>query len=279
MSKSNILTKSSKPTVVHDPNTVHGAIQKVCIAMQEAEMRAEGRTGGAQLKDAAVLDDILNHEESSDDDSQAVLSPGLSPAHDTSLNIREDSEKDIVSSAKAFIASMVGQRQHRPMSPRTVVPPALLPNKTSIPARHMTPGEQAHRPKHMMELVEEHQRQFVMSKEKSHSRPRAAVPTHPSSATDAQPPLEGFQTMVPNSGADSASLLPDESVVMSMLYKKGGGDEWGAQPSTIDKPKDAPTKKKVLFLSLIHISEPTRLLSISYAVFCLKKKKKNKIHI
>src|SRR5678815_1153013 len=28
-----------------------------------------------------------------------------------------------------------------------------------------------------------------------------------------------------------------------------------------------------LGLSLIHISEPTRLLSISYAVFCLKKKK------
>ena len=27
-----------------------------------------------------------------------------------------------------------------------------------------------------------------------------------------------------------------------------------------------------LGLSLIHISEPTRLLSISYAVFCLKKK-------
>eukprot|EP00658_Telonema_sp_P-2_P051531 TRINITY_DN39603_c0_g1_i1.p1 TRINITY_DN39603_c0_g1~~TRINITY_DN39603_c0_g1_i1.p1 ORF type:complete len:130 (+),score=43.24 TRINITY_DN39603_c0_g1_i1:84-473(+) len=31
-------------------------------------------------------------------------------------------------------------------------------------------------------------------------------------------------------------------------------------------------------LSLIHISEPTRLLSISYAVFCLKKKK-NHQHI
>eukprot|EP00658_Telonema_sp_P-2_P014936 TRINITY_DN15702_c0_g1_i1.p1 TRINITY_DN15702_c0_g1~~TRINITY_DN15702_c0_g1_i1.p1 ORF type:complete len:131 (+),score=7.06 TRINITY_DN15702_c0_g1_i1:350-742(+) len=28
----------------------------------------------------------------------------------------------------------------------------------------------------------------------------------------------------------------------------------------------------ILTLSLIHISEPTRLLSISYAVFCLKKK-------
>eukprot|EP00658_Telonema_sp_P-2_P027830 TRINITY_DN2142_c0_g1_i2.p3 TRINITY_DN2142_c0_g1~~TRINITY_DN2142_c0_g1_i2.p3 ORF type:complete len:120 (+),score=17.50 TRINITY_DN2142_c0_g1_i2:401-760(+) len=35
-------------------------------------------------------------------------------------------------------------------------------------------------------------------------------------------------------------------------------------------PTPAPTKR----LSLIHISEPTRLLSISYAVFCLKKKKK-----
>ena len=33
-------------------------------------------------------------------------------------------------------------------------------------------------------------------------------------------------------------------------------------------------KVTVKSLSLIHISEPTRLLSISYAVFCLKKKKK-----
>src|SRR5678815_4210264 len=31
-------------------------------------------------------------------------------------------------------------------------------------------------------------------------------------------------------------------------------------------------KRMVEILSLIHISEPTRLLSISYAVFCLKKK-------
>src|SRR5678816_4428144 len=31
-----------------------------------------------------------------------------------------------------------------------------------------------------------------------------------------------------------------------------------------------PIKTKQLTLSLIHISEPTRLLSISYAVFCLK---------
>src|SRR5678815_6190998 len=34
----------------------------------------------------------------------------------------------------------------------------------------------------------------------------------------------------------------------------------------------APLVRALLDLSLIHISEPTRLLSISYAVFCLKKK-------
>ena len=31
-----------------------------------------------------------------------------------------------------------------------------------------------------------------------------------------------------------------------------------------------------MYLSLIHISEPTRRTPISYAVFCLKKKKKKK---
>src|SRR5674536_37909 len=40
-------------------------------------------------------------------------------------------------------------------------------------------------------------------------------------------------------------------------------------------PKIGPVSLiALLYLSLIHISEPTRLLSISYAVFCLKKKKK-----
>ena len=35
-------------------------------------------------------------------------------------------------------------------------------------------------------------------------------------------------------------------------------------------------RKVGIYLSLIHISEPTRLRRISYAVFCLKKKKKTK---
>src|SRR5678816_3418006 len=38
--------------------------------------------------------------------------------------------------------------------------------------------------------------------------------------------------------------------------------------------RGASTAQEFQNLSLIHISEPTRLLSISYAVFCLKKKKK-----
>src|SRR5678816_2425472 len=43
----------------------------------------------------------------------------------------------------------------------------------------------------------------------------------------------------------------------------GGGTVFGPIPRSYAQ-----------YLSLIHISEPTRLLSISYAVFCLKKKKK-----
>src|SRR5678815_4945245 len=41
---------------------------------------------------------------------------------------------------------------------------------------------------------------------------------------------------------------------------------------TIRVAGPADAVEQVLQLSLIHISEPTRLLSISYAVFCLKKK-------
>eukprot|EP00658_Telonema_sp_P-2_P001493 TRINITY_DN10557_c0_g1_i3.p1 TRINITY_DN10557_c0_g1~~TRINITY_DN10557_c0_g1_i3.p1 ORF type:complete len:1006 (+),score=146.51 TRINITY_DN10557_c0_g1_i3:74-3091(+) len=43
---------------------------------------------------------------------------------------------------------------------------------------------------------------------------------------------------------------------------------------TFGTPNSATTPLQ--YLSLIHISEPTRLLSISYAVFCLKKKKKKR---
>src|SRR5665254_22747 len=47
-----------------------------------------------------------------------------------------------------------------------------------------------------------------------------------------------------------------------------------ARREKIGQFRAKPARGKVRELSLIHISEPTRLLSISYAVFCLKKKNK-----
>eukprot|EP00658_Telonema_sp_P-2_P035684 TRINITY_DN25911_c0_g1_i2.p1 TRINITY_DN25911_c0_g1~~TRINITY_DN25911_c0_g1_i2.p1 ORF type:complete len:113 (+),score=33.37 TRINITY_DN25911_c0_g1_i2:176-514(+) len=47
-----------------------------------------------------------------------------------------------------------------------------------------------------------------------------------------------------------------------------------ANDITIKGTANSDSNSSVSSLSLIHISEPTRLLSISYAVFCLKKKKK-----
>ena len=44
----------------------------------------------------------------------------------------------------------------------------------------------------------------------------------------------------------------------------------------LNKIKSLNVKAGLAILSLIHISEPTRRRGISYAVFCLKKKKKNK---
>ena len=50
-------------------------------------------------------------------------------------------------------------------------------------------------------------------------------------------------------------------------------NEYGADSVRLFILSDSPPEKDVQWLSLIHISEPTRLGMISYAVFCLKKKK------
>src|SRR5678815_808430 len=47
---------------------------------------------------------------------------------------------------------------------------------------------------------------------------------------------------------------------------------WAIENGTLTREERFSSKGPVSILSLIHISEPTRLLSISYAVFCLKKK-------
>src|SRR5665254_16721 len=59
------------------------------------------------------------------------------------------------------------------------------------------------------------------------------------------------------------------SSAASDVYKRQGL----SGGSRIDPEPHAGCPRTPRRLSLIHISEPTRLLSISYAVFCLKKKK------
>eukprot|EP00658_Telonema_sp_P-2_P029442 TRINITY_DN2239_c0_g1_i2.p1 TRINITY_DN2239_c0_g1~~TRINITY_DN2239_c0_g1_i2.p1 ORF type:complete len:211 (+),score=46.08 TRINITY_DN2239_c0_g1_i2:222-854(+) len=63
------------------------------------------------------------------------------------------------------------------------------------------------------------------------------------------------------------------------LLGKCGTGAGGAWPGGPDMHAGDANNGAVMYLSLIHISEPTRLLSISYAVFCLKKKKKKQISI
>src|SRR5678816_1421848 len=53
-----------------------------------------------------------------------------------------------------------------------------------------------------------------------------------------------------------------------------GGPPGSAGGPRVRRGRGGRLSGAVCPLSLIHISEPTRLLSISYAVFCLKKKKK-----
>ena len=73
-----------------------------------------------------------------------------------------------------------------------------------------------------------------------------------------------------------------------MIYLKVQENEYPAYISgrLIDRDWDGRASKSITLtmthaqaaqlLSLIHISEPTRQAEISYAVFCLKKKKKTK---
>src|SRR5678815_1838710 len=62
----------------------------------------------------------------------------------------------------------------------------------------------------------------------------------------------------------------------SRIEYNGGHEEQDFRITLAETGQDTMTGgrlKRAQKLSLIHISEPTRLLSISYAVFCLKKKR------
>src|SRR5450756_2708084 len=67
-----------------------------------------------------------------------------------------------------------------------------------------------------------------------------------------------------------AGRLPDP--LLEAVYGLRGNPPLGVLARREAEPRKLVRKGRVL--SLIHISEPTRLGMISYAVFCLKKKKK-----
>eukprot|EP00826_Nyctotherus_ovalis_P066877 TRINITY_DN9938_c0_g1_i15.p2 TRINITY_DN9938_c0_g1~~TRINITY_DN9938_c0_g1_i15.p2 ORF type:complete len:134 (+),score=26.08 TRINITY_DN9938_c0_g1_i15:27-404(+) len=71
-----------------------------------------------------------------------------------------------------------------------------------------------------------------------------------------------------------ANICPKETHELTMAMLKG--DLKKAREIQINFADLTECLFEDVNLSLIHISEPTRLLSISYAVFCLKKKKKKK---
>eukprot|EP00658_Telonema_sp_P-2_P026733 TRINITY_DN20822_c0_g1_i11.p1 TRINITY_DN20822_c0_g1~~TRINITY_DN20822_c0_g1_i11.p1 ORF type:complete len:536 (-),score=111.06 TRINITY_DN20822_c0_g1_i11:101-1708(-) len=75
--------------------------------------------------------------------------------------------------------------------------------------------------------------------------------------------------VVGNNGSGKTSLL--DMIAARVNPAHGRLRYWNAQRKQCSDMGDVFN-----YLSLIHISEPTRLLSISYAVFCLKKKKKKK---
>eukprot|EP00658_Telonema_sp_P-2_P083486 TRINITY_DN9058_c0_g2_i5.p1 TRINITY_DN9058_c0_g2~~TRINITY_DN9058_c0_g2_i5.p1 ORF type:complete len:312 (+),score=40.63 TRINITY_DN9058_c0_g2_i5:183-1118(+) len=82
--------------------------------------------------------------------------------------------------------------------------------------------------------------------------------------------LEGLVThMLQSRGVDIAATQQREGNVFTSPHR-------GFTTHKHPPNNTTTTTNTIPPLSLIHISEPTRLLSISYAVFCLKKKKKNK---
>ena len=114
------------------------------------------------------------------------------------------------------------------------------------------------------------------------------VPEEPATEADIPPvDSEGWQIVGSRhakKGAPIPQTAPVEGSLIKLEVSKANGSRpnaGGASSSSraachLEKAMPAVDQQSVRSLSLIHISEPTRLRRISYAVFCLKKKKKKK---
>src|SRR5674476_1578866 len=73
------------------------------------------------------------------------------------------------------------------------------------------------------------------------------------------------------------SMLCIMGIVSALEDNSSGVTRESISPEDIAPYQGPISADNPLYLSLIHISEPTRQAEISYAVFCLKKKKKNQL--
>src|SRR5678816_456784 len=80
--------------------------------------------------------------------------------------------------------------------------------------------------------------------------------------------------LVPKGAKDAPILLTRTPYNANELTTHTNSSHLGPSLEGYDNATDVIVEGGYI-LSLIHISEPTRLLSTSYAVFCLKKKKQN----
>ena len=85
-----------------------------------------------------------------------------------------------------------------------------------------------------------------------------------------------FPTLTPQSldtiqAAETNDRYVPEAAIDTMSFANAISTRWQVFSDHYERTEMA-NARVAMDLSLIHISEPTRLLSISYAVFCLKKK-------
>src|SRR5678815_5846866 len=85
-------------------------------------------------------------------------------------------------------------------------------------------------------------------------------------------PKPGARTEIPARIKMTSGKIKTYSIDILTSYDSIFLPKYSGVRPTI-RPAIKTDKITKISLSLIHISEPTRLLSISYAVFCLKKKK------
>src|SRR5678816_1270875 len=104
----------------------------------------------------------------------------------------------------------------------------------------------------------------------------AAAAPGTSAATTARETLDRYCVTCHNQKSKTGGLTLDTLNIQDVAAH---ADTWEAvvrrlrtgtmPPVNMPRPDEKRSATLVQFLSLIHISEPTRLLSISYAVFCL----------